>query len=166
MRPTSSSSAIRVRVVRMEDAGRLVPLFEAFYGTHFGGPITPASVSERLRQAEAHETLIVAEVGGRLTGFASLRVTPSLDPAPYAELSDLFVAPESRRLGIASKLVRYVEGLARERGADHVIVLTGRSNAEAEAFYRSAGYEEHAVALRKPLRPADSRERERAPPNP
>jgi ribosomal protein S18 acetylase RimI-like enzyme len=31
-------------------------------------------------------------------------------------------------------------------------VLTGQKNTEAQAFYRSAGYEEYAVAMRKPLR--------------
>jgi len=143
---------IRVRLVRAEDAPHLVPLFEAFYGAHFGGRVTEAAVAGRLRQAATHEIVIVAEVDERLTGFASLRVTDSLDPAPYAELTDLFVEPEARRLGVASRLVKYVEGIARERGASHLVVLTGQKNTEAQAFYRSAGYEEYAVAMRKSLR--------------
>lgn len=143
---------IRVRLVRTEDAPRLVPLFDSFYGAHFGGRVTEAAVAGRLRQAATHETVIVAEVDERITGFASLRVTDSLDPAPYAELTDLFVEPEARRLGVASRLVKYMEGIARERGASHLVVLTGQKNTEAQAFYRSAGYEEYAVAMRKSLR--------------
>jgi len=84
-------------------------------------------------------------------------VTDSLDPAPYAELTDLFVEPEARRLGVASRLVKYVEGIARERGASHLVVLTGQNNTEAQAFYRSAGYEEYAVAMRKSLKVAETR---------
>jgi len=152
-----SAPRIRVRVVRTEDAARLVPLFEGFYGAHFGGRVTEASVAGRLRQASAHEIVIVAEVGDQLTGFASLRVTDSLDPAPYAELTDLFVESEARRLGVASRLVKYVEGIARERGASHLVVLTGQRNTEAQAFYRSAGYEEYAVAMRKPLEIPETR---------
>lgn len=152
-----SAPRIRVRVVRAEDAARLVPLFERFYGAHFGGRVTEASVAGRLRQASAYEVVIVAEVGDQLTGFASLRVTDSLDPAPYAELTDLFVESESRRLGVASRLVKYVEGIARERGASHLVVLTGQRNTEAQAFYRSAGYEEYAVAMRKSLKIPETR---------
>jgi len=84
-------------------------------------------------------------------------VTDSLDPTPYAELTDLFVEPEARRLGVASRLVKYMEGIARERGATHLVVLTGQKNTEAQAFYRSAGYEEYAVAMRKPLKVAETR---------
>ena len=129
----------------------LVPLFDAFYAAYFGEPVNPVSVARRLRLAEGNETVVVAEVGGRMAGFASLRVTHSLDPVPYAELTDLFVEPKSRRLGVASRLVRYLEGTARERGASHLVVLTGRTNTEGQVFYRSIGYEEYAVAMRKPL---------------
>jgi len=136
----------------VEDAARLVPLFEAFYGAYFGGRVTEVAVAGRLRQAATHETVVVGEVDERITGFASLRVTNSLDPAPYAELTDMFVEPEARRLGVASRLVKYLEGIARERGASHLVVLTGQRNTEAQAFYRSAGYEEYAVAMRKSLK--------------
>lgn len=148
---------VRVRLVRGEDAAGLVPIFEAFYGAHFGGRVTELAVAGRLRQAANHETVIVAEVGERIAGFASLRVTDSLDPTPYAELTDLFVEPDARRLGVASRLVKYMEGIARERGATHLVVLTGQKNTEAQAFYRTAGYEEYAVAMRKPLHGPESR---------
>lgn len=148
---------VRVRLVRGEDTAGLVPIFEAFYGAHFGGRVTELAVAGRLRQAANHETVIVAEVGERIAGFASLRVTDSLDPTPYAELTDLFVEPEARRLGVASRLVKYMEGIARERGATHLVVLTGQKNTEAQAFYRTAGYEEYAVAMRKPLHGPESR---------
>src|SRR5437667_4303387 len=147
---------VRVRMARLEDAPGLVPLFETFYGAFFGGRVTETAVAGRLRLAAPHESVIVAEVDDRLTGFASLRVTDSLDPDPYAELADLFVEPESRRLGVASRLVKYAEGIAREHGASHIVVLTGQKNTEALAFYRSAGYEEFATAMRKPLKLAES----------
>jgi len=143
---------VRVRLARRDDAMNLIPLFDAFYGTYFGEAVTEAAIVQRLQQAEAHETVVVAEGAGRLRGFASLRVTLSLDPTPYAEVTDLFVEPESRRLGVASRLVKYLEGIARERGAAHIVILTGRTNTEAQAFYRNAGYEEYAVAMRKSLR--------------
>jgi ribosomal protein S18 acetylase RimI-like enzyme len=136
---------------------QLIPLFKAFYGTYFGEAVTEAAVLRRLRQAEGHETVVVAEVGDRLAGFASVRVTPSLDQTPHAELTDLFVASEFRRAGVASQLVTHLEGIARERGATELVVLTWKSNAEGLAFYRAAGYEEDAVAMRKMLSPSENR---------
>ena len=129
-----------------------MPLFEAFYGAFFGGRVSEVAIAGRLRHAAAYETVIVAEVGEEIVGFASLRVTDSLDPAPYAELTDLFVEPDSRRLGVAARLVKYLEGIARERGANHLVVQTGQKNVEAQTFYRSLGYDEYAVAMRKALR--------------
>ena len=147
-----SAPRVRVRIARPEDAPRLVPLFDAFYGAFFGGRVTEVAVAGRLRHAAPNETVIVAEVEGKLAGFASLRVADSLDPAPYAELADLFVEPDARRLGAASRLVKYLEGIARERGATHLVVQTGPKNVEAQTFYRSLGYDEYAVAMRKALR--------------
>ncbi len=152
MAAKARAPSLRVRLVNREDAAALVPLFEAFYGTYFGEPVVEGTVARRLRQVESFETVVVAEGGGRLLGFASLRVTPSLDPTPYAEMTELFVEADSRRLGVASRLVKYLEGLAKEQGATHMVVLTGRMNTEAQTFYRNAGYEQYAVAMRKSLR--------------
>src|SRR5436309_8293394 len=137
---------VRVRMARLEDAPSLVPLFETFYGAFFGGRVTETAVAGRLRLAAPHESVILAEVDDRLTGFASLRVTDSLDPDPYAELSDLFVEPESRRLGVASRLGKYAEGIPRERVASQLVVPTGQQNTETPPFYRSSAYEEFATA--------------------
>ncbi len=157
MRSTPSVARTHLRPIRTEDAFRLVPLFEAFYGTYFGEAVTEAAIRRRLRQAEGHETLVVAEVGDQLAGFGSVRVTPSLDLAPRAELTELFVASEFRRTGLASKLVRHLEGIARDRGASELVVLTWKTNADGLAFYRSAGYAEEGVALRKTLSSPESR---------
>src|SRR5256714_10307809 len=106
-------SRIRVRIVRADDAPGLVPLFEAFYGASFGGRVTGTSVAGRLRQAGNPATARASAVGDRIAGFASLRGTDSLDPAPYAELTDLFVETEARRLGVASRLLKDLAGTGR-----------------------------------------------------
>src|SRR6266508_2223262 len=120
------AASLRVRLVNREDAAALVPLFEAFSGTYFGEPVVEGTVARRLRQVESFETVVVAEGGGRLVGFASLRVTPSLEPTPYAEMTELFVEADSRRLGVASRLVKYLEGLAKERSEEHTSELQSR----------------------------------------
>src|SRR5207244_3310078 len=93
----------------------------------------------------------VAERAGKILGFASLRLVPSLDSTPYAELSDLFVARPYRRQGVGRRLLEFVETRARERGADRLVLTTGLKNVDAGRFYRALGFEDHALAMKKSL---------------
>ncbi len=143
------SHAVDYREVQKDDAPKLVPLFEAFYGQWFGEPVTTSAVHRRIDQARSIETFVVAEREGKLLGFASLRLVPSLDLTPYAELSDLFVAEPYRRQGVGRGLLGFIEQRARERGADRLILTTGLKNVEAQSFYRAVGFEDHALAMKK-----------------
>ena len=97
--------------------------------------------------------MFLAEAGGRLVGFASLRLVPYLsDDVPLAELTELYVDTSYRRRGIGRALVARVEALAHERGATSLHLLTGLRNAEAQAFYRALGFSDLALAMAKSLR--------------
>jgi len=129
----------------------LVPLFEAFYGRWFGEPVTPEAVQRRIDHASGIETLVVAERDDKILGFASLRLVPSLDSTPYAELSDLFVAQPDRRQGVGRRLLEFVEKRARDRGADRLVLTTGLRNGDAQGFYRAIGFTDHALLMTKSL---------------
>ena len=129
----------------------MVPLFEAFYGRWFGEPVTPEAVQRRIDYASGIETLVVAERDDKILGFASLRLVPSLDSTPYAELSDLFVAQPDRRQGVGRRLLEFVEKRARDRGADRLVLTTGLRNGDAQGFYRAIGFTDHALLMTKSL---------------
>src|SRR5256886_7059447 len=139
------------REVGKADAPKLVPLFEAFYGQWFGEPVTSQTVQRRIDHATGIETLVVAEADGQILGFASLRLVPSLDSTPYAELSDLFVAGPYRRQGVGRRLLEFVEKRARERGADRLVLTTGLKNVDAPRFHRAIGFADHALLMKKSL---------------
>ncbi len=145
------SPSTECREVTRNDAAKLVPLFEAFYGQWFGESVTPQAIERRIRQARGIENVIVAERDGGLVGFASLRLVPSLDITPYAELSELFVAKPFRRQGVARRLLEFVERRARERGAIRLVLTTDLKNAEAQGFYRAVGFADHALFMDKPF---------------
>src|SRR5438128_501203 len=146
-----TSRDVECREVAKADAPTLVPLFEGFYGRWFGEPVTSQAVQRRIRQAKGIETLVIAERDGKILGFASLRLVPSLDSTPYAELSDLFVAGPYRRQGVGRRLLEFVEKRARERGADRLVLTTGLKNVDAQGFYRASGFVDQALAMKKPL---------------
>lgn len=56
------------------------------------------------------------------------------------EIKRMFVAPESRQKGIATKILCELEGWARELGYKKCVLETGKKQPEAIALYRKNGY--------------------------
>ncbi|MFT4038822.1 MAG: GNAT family N-acetyltransferase [Thermomicrobiales bacterium] len=139
---------ITVREATPADAPALAVLLDAFDGEG----ATPAQVAARM-QACAHVlTTFVAEPDGQMAGFACLRLVPHLQgDAPYAELTDIFVAEAFRRRGVARALMTRVDSAAGAAGAIEVVVITGLENDGAQDAYRAQGYGEWALAMRKCL---------------
>lgn len=63
----------------------------------------------------------------------------------------LYVAPEHRRQGIGSALMRQAEGWAKARGEYQIGLQVFQSNPLALAFYQGLGYEAQAHWMVKPL---------------
>jgi DNA-binding MarR family transcriptional regulator/predicted N-acetyltransferase YhbS len=90
----------------------------------------------------APETLfLVAYSDGNPVGCGALVV----EDATIGELKRVWVAPSARGRGLARKLLHRLEDLARERGLTFLHLDTNRALTEAQALYRSQGYEEIAA---------------------
>jgi ribosomal protein S18 acetylase RimI-like enzyme len=160
MRHERLDIAISVREAEERDAAGLAVLFSDFSGL----ATSATQVEERLRRTRGIELCLVAEVDGRLVGFGCLRCVPCLgEDGPYAELSDLFVSVESRRLGIAEALVAALEARARAAGALGWSVIVDPKNEAARSLYQKLGFATFAVAQQKwfgderPFRPPPAR---------
>lgn len=135
-----------LRDVSEGDAEAIAELITEFTGLR----TTPAQVRQRLIRSQGIEHPIVAELDERAVGFASLRLVNYLgEDAPYAEVSELFVAKRNRRQGIARALLSELEKRARAAGAGSLTVLTGADNDAAMATYQAAGYLEFSIGLQK-----------------
>jgi ribosomal protein S18 acetylase RimI-like enzyme len=140
-----------VRPANPRDAALLRPLFESFYGDYLEAR-TVEAVRRNMKAAASVDTVLLATLGGRPAGFASLRLIPQLEAGtPHAELSDIYVADACRRRGVGAALVRFAEELAREKGSSRVVLTAGLNNDDARAFYRALGYNEFGVTLARPL---------------
>ena len=105
-------------------------------------------------------TYLVAEVDGVVVGHAAASVV-----ADIAELQRIAVDAGHRRTGLATSLLEGVLTLARDGGADRVLLEVREDNAGAIAFYDAAGFTEidrrrgyyrdgaTAVVLRRDLNP-------------
>lgn len=100
----------------------------------------------------------MAELDGQVVGVAGLRLLPcALDPEPYAELTELYVAERVRRRGVGRALVEAVEAAAREGGASRLVLLTAWRNGQAHQFYHALGYQLYTVTMVRDIRPPDER---------
>jgi ribosomal protein S18 acetylase RimI-like enzyme len=90
---------------------------------------------------------ILAESDGRPVGFALARMeSPSI-----CYLSDLYVRPEARWLGVAKALMARVSEWGREEGAKVVTLEVLTTNDLARSFYDRLGFEEESRVLFAPL---------------
>jgi ribosomal protein S18 acetylase RimI-like enzyme len=135
-----------LRDVRAEDSEAIAELVTEF--THLA--TTSAQIQQRLARSRGIEHPILAELDGKVVGFASLRLLNYLsEDVPYAEISELFVLERYRRQGIARTLLTELELRARAAGASSVALLTAPDNDTALALYRAMGFQEFSIALQK-----------------
>jgi GNAT superfamily N-acetyltransferase len=120
-------------VARALIAAALADLAERYGGS---GDDTPVDAGQFAPSAGA---FLVAFVDGVPVGCCAWR-TRADDP-DAAELKRLYTAPGWRGRGVASALVRAVEGSARAAGRKRIILETGRRQPEAVALYAKLGYD-------------------------
>lgn len=79
---------------------------------------------------------LVARVAGEPVGCAGLK---HLEPG-IAEVTRMYVRPAHRGHGISRRLLREVEGMAKERGVTTIRLETGDLQPESIGLYGSSGY--------------------------
>jgi ribosomal-protein-alanine N-acetyltransferase len=91
----------------------------------------------RAELARPYALLLVARAGERCAG-----ILLAWRAADELHLTDLGVAEEFRRRGIARALVNELLRAGRERGSNVVLLEVRASNAPALSLYRALGFEE------------------------
>ena len=150
----SAASSVRTAVV-----GDLQPVLDVHsaHGSRGPGPASPLEI-ETWGQMMATEDLdvYVAEVGGEVVGTATALMMPNVTYgcAPSLFIEAVVVAPEHRRQGIATLLLRRVRADARAGGCHKVQPLSHKRHVldGAHELYAKAGFEPEAEGFRLYLR--------------
>ncbi len=118
-----------------------------------GYPAGAGAVESRLeRLVIVGDRVIVAELDGRVAGFAHLHVSPSIEyDRPAAKLSALVVAESLRGKGVGRALVQEAEAEARTRGCVLLFLTTAARRKDAHEFYAALGLEETGKRFAKQL---------------
>ena len=134
---------IEVRRAIADDADELIALNRE---SDVDGEISldPDSVRRSITD-ESTERVFVAELQERLVGFATVQITRSFCyTRPTAELTELFVRPEQRRLGAASKLVAAIISDIEIENSLELFLRVNHVNTGAISFYERNGFSQAA----------------------
>jgi GNAT superfamily N-acetyltransferase len=139
---------LSLRIAAPSDAEALAELNRLFNQAD-----EPAELwAERLADPRQIEQAILAEVNGQIVGMAGLRLAPGLFyPEPQAEVTELYVLPDFRHKGVGRALLEKAEALARQAGANELLIRVDAENEPARLLYHSLGYEEGDLSLIKEI---------------
>lgn len=103
--------------------------------------LSPEELGRRTEQARGLETVFLGELDGGLAGLLVLRTAPTVASAQdWAEITELYVQPDSRRRGVGRALVNAALAHARHHGCREVHLLVDPQNAIALTFYQGVGF--------------------------
>lgn len=99
----------------------------------------------------------IAEAKDEVVGFVFVEVVRNEEELltslkEYGYVSDLFVTETFRNKGLATALLKKVEGWAREKGLKMMKVESLASNMAAVGLYRKVGFREYEVVLVKEVK--------------
>lgn len=103
---------------------------------------------------DADTAVWLAEEDGTAVGLCSVRIDvapPIHEEVERAEVTDLWVAPESRRQGLGRELVETALAWAREREVERVEIRVATGNSEGQAFWRALGFRDFVDVLHRRL---------------
>ncbi|PXY00292.1 GNAT family N-acetyltransferase [Halomonas sp. LBP4] len=139
----------RLEIVRLTAESPHLPRIAAWQHAEWGhltfGETSASRLSalrEECGEAAGVPSAFVAMSGGQPVGTASL-VAQDMDARPALSpwLASVFVLPEWRGRGIASRLVRRVEAEVAASGITRFYLFTP----DQQALYRRLGWEDHEV---------------------
>jgi ribosomal protein S18 acetylase RimI-like enzyme len=141
-----------IRVATPDDldvVARLLTEFNEHNGRDWPPQATIRAGVERLMARDDAEYLLG---GDPPAGVVGLRYRYGVWwDAEDCNVEDVFVRAEARGSGLGRELVSAAIDRARQRGCRRLELDTGADNAPAQGLYRSLGFQDHGVFMRRPI---------------
>ena len=122
-----------VKVLTAEDISLLMNAADDV----FDNPVDEQLTREFLEDHRHH--IVVAIADGVVIGFASALHYVHPDKRPELWIDEVAVAPSHQNKGVGKAIMRALLQLGKQLGCVNAWVLTDRSNASANALYKSVG---------------------------
>lgn len=139
------ASTINIRQATSQDIAKILPLFAQFFkedGFDVALEHLPTAIAAMLN--DSGSAIFVAWSGADVIGVATVTTTSQgLEFDRYAELEDLYVVPEARKIGIGGALIEQVKQWCRQIGCTVLaIVVTSEAQTTRNliAYYQKHGF--------------------------
>jgi GNAT superfamily N-acetyltransferase len=128
--------------VTIRNAGLMDAPAIAGLSGQLGYPVDEQAIAKRLAALLGREgtAVFVAELGGKVVGWAHVVGEQFLESAAFAELAGLVVDRDTRRLGVGSRLVEACAQWARHQGYGQIRVRCNVVREDAHRFYQKVGF--------------------------
>lgn len=146
---------MEIRPATTADRDRLHELYRAFVKEL--PPLLELDIEQELREVDEYVADHVALVAEGEDGTVAAFVLARVKGHRRGWVSDLYVAPELRRSGVAAALTHEAAARLRELGAESVELEVQPSNEGARAVYERWGFRESAITLVASLDELESR---------
>ena len=134
-----SHAGILFRAAHVDDAEQLAGLARQLATSEGGMPerISPEWFLAHMLRAGGPVRVLVAEREGRLVGYVAWSpMVETIYASAGAYVGDLVVDAAHRGLGTGSRLLAVAAADARDNGRQHLWLVTGKGNQDADRFYR------------------------------
>lgn len=103
--------------------------------------VSDESIAHSIRKND-QEQVFLAEIHNQLIGFCCVQLFKSFCyTCNYAEITELYVSEQYRRLGVATQLMEYVQQYYSGQKIGGFQLFTGGENTSAQKFYEKLGYQ-------------------------
>jgi GNAT superfamily N-acetyltransferase len=124
-----------------------------------GGPIwsqrearaVPAAASLRVDLDDASRLVLAGTIDDAVVGYAVVRTEPLRDGRLLGVLTDVYVEPEARAVGVGEVLVDAVLDWCRAQGCTGVDGLALPGNRATKNFFETFGFTARAIVVHRTL---------------
>lgn len=128
---------IVIRKAIISDAEELFRLNEDFNDKG----VTQLSLLKKSLLNNDQEMVFVALVNNKIVGFCCVQIFKSMCYSKYyAEITELYIDKNFRRMGIAAKMFEFIEEYFKDENIGGYQLFTGEDNHVAQSFYEKQGY--------------------------
>jgi len=155
---------VTVRFAKEEDLDRVNELRRQVNDLHVAGKpeVFKPGFGEELRDfihaiwEDPNKEILVAEIGGRVCGFAVLNhinrpENPFMFERDYLDVDEFGVDEACRRQGAAAAMIRFIREYAEKQGFRRLELNMWEFNRGALAFYEAAGFRTYRRYMEIPL---------------
>ncbi|MEX2659601.1 MAG: GNAT family N-acetyltransferase [Acidimicrobiales bacterium] len=101
--------------------------------------------------ADPDQLVLAGTIDGTVIGFVAAHVEPLDDGSPLGVVSDIYVEPEARGIGVGEAMIDKVLAWCEERGCVGVDALALPGNRDTKNFFETFGFKARALIVHRSL---------------